>query len=105
MEDYKVTDTITAYYIKNFITEEEENLLLKCIEKLDIDRWVQLKSGRSLKKFGGEVSTDGLIDPEPLPIYFDCIAKFLSEKGIFPEHIPNHVLLNKYKPGDGIMPH
>ena len=32
----------------------------------------------------------------------DCVIK----DKIFPEGvIPNHILLNKYKPGDGIMPH
>ena len=29
----------------------------------------------------------------------------MYDSGIFPEFIPNHVLLNKYRPGDGILPH
>ena len=64
-----------------------------------------MKSGRALKRYGGEVGSSGLITQEPLPSYFELIAKNLYEENIFPEQKPNHVLLNNYHPGDGIMPH
>ena len=64
-----------------------------------------MKSGRALKRYGGEVGSMGLISSEGLPMYFKVISDKLALDRLFPEHHPNHVLLNKYKPGDGIMPH
>ena len=65
-----------------------------------------MKSGRALKRYGGEVGPMGLTSSEPLPPYFESIAKKIAEDGLFKgENKPNHVLLNKYRPGDGIMPH
>ena len=41
-----------------------------------------------------------------MPQYFQSLIKQLVQDKVFPENvIPNHILLNKYKPGDGIMPH
>ncbi len=65
-----------------------------------------MKSGRALKCYGGEVGATGLENQEPLPDYFEILAKTIFEEGFFSgENKPNHVLLNKYRPGDGIMPH
>lgn len=65
-----------------------------------------MKSGRALKRYGGEVGINGLINQEALPLYFDLIAKKIFSDNLFSgENCPNHVLLNKYRPGDGIMPH
>jgi hypothetical protein len=36
-----------------------------------------MKSGRSLKRFGGEVSEKGLENQEPLPPYFHIISEKL----------------------------
>eukprot|EP00347_Sterkiella_histriomuscorum_P005681 403355670 len=65
-----------------------------------------MKSGRALKRYGGEVGSKGLISVEQMPEYFHIINKKIYEDGLFPEqNMPNHVLLNRYRPGDGIMPH
>ena len=65
-----------------------------------------MKSGRALKRYGGEVGSNGLDKQEPLPDYFQVIADKLYNDSIFKyENKPNHVLLNKYRPGDGIMAH
>jgi alkylated DNA repair protein alkB homolog 6 len=65
-----------------------------------------MKSGRALKRYGGEVGSSGLITQEPLPDYFKVISSKLFDDGLFKcENHPNHVLLNKYRPGDGIMAH
>jgi alkylated DNA repair protein alkB family protein 6 len=48
-----------------------------------------------------------LIDA-PLPPYLDSIATRLRKDGYFESSThqrPNHVLVNEYKPGEGIMPH
>lgn len=52
---------------------------------------------------GGTPGIDGMIE-EALP---DCLAELttqLFEDGLFPM-APNHVLVNEYHPGQGIMPH
>ena len=65
-----------------------------------------MKSGRALKMYGGEVGPKGLISQEQLPPYFQVIGEKIHKDGFFKsDHLPNHVLLNKYRPGDGIMPH
>lgn len=49
-----------------------------------------------------ELTRSSLLLPPPL----QEIADQLVEKGIFPfDSPPNHVLLNEYQPGQGIMPH
>ncbi|VZI05093.1 unnamed protein product [Fusarium fujikuroi] len=59
----------TAYYIPNFITEQEEQNILDNISSAPKPRWKQLTKQRS------------------------------------PHKKPNHVLINEYPPGIGIMPH
>jgi alkylated DNA repair protein alkB family protein 6 len=100
--------TDSAYYIKDYLSTADEKALLDCIFNLDQDRWFEMKSGRSLKRYGGEVGPKGgLISQELLPNYFQAIGRKLYEEGLFKcDHgPPNHVLLNKYRPGEGIMPH
>lgn len=41
-----------------------------------------------------------------LPAWLEEIANVLVERNIFPSHLPpNHVLINQYQPGEGIMHH
>ena len=48
---------------------------------------------------------DGYLrNKEPLPNYYLPIINRIKENGINP-HICNHILLNEYYPGEGIMPH
>lgn len=35
--------------------------------------------------------------------WLSCYAEKLASLGIFGSHIPNHVLVNEYTPGQGIM--
>ncbi|KAG2005636.1 hypothetical protein CC2G_002023 [Coprinopsis cinerea AmutBmut pab1-1] len=60
---------------------------------------------------GGEVTSKGILYGQPLP---DFICKFpdiisrIKETGVFadsPHKEPNHVIMNEYRPGQGIMPH
>ncbi|XP_028398823.1 alpha-ketoglutarate-dependent dioxygenase alkB homolog 6-like isoform X2 [Dendronephthya gigantea] len=48
--------------------------------------------------------TGGMI-PEKLPSWLSCHAEKLASLGVFGNHIPNHVLVNEYTSGQGIMPH
>ncbi|KAL4237620.1 Alpha-ketoglutarate-dependent dioxygenase alkB 6 [Mactra antiquata] len=43
--------------------------------------------------------------PEELPEWLKVYTKKISSMGIFDEKEANHVLVNEYLPGQGIMPH
>lgn len=106
----------TAYYIANFISEEEERFFLEKIASAPKPRWKQL-SHRRLQTWPSDLVRDRLLDA-PLPSWLDepIVSRLLSvplsaEDGaahLFassPHKRPNHVLVNEYPPGVGIMPH
>ncbi|XP_064484369.1 alpha-ketoglutarate-dependent dioxygenase alkB homolog 6-like [Ornithodoros turicata] len=93
----------TAYYIPNFITEQEEQYLFEKVYDAPKPKWVQL-AHRRLQNWGGIPHSKGMI-PEHLPPWLVDITKKVSRLGVFGTHVPNHVLVNEYKPGEGIMPH
>uniref|UniRef100_A0A673AR01 AlkB homolog 6 n=1 Tax=Sphaeramia orbicularis TaxID=375764 RepID=A0A673AR01_9TELE len=83
----------TVYYIPDFISEEEETYLLQQVYKSPKTKWTQL-SGRRLQNWGGKI-------PEWLQTH--CVK--ISSLGAFSGKQANHVLVNEYKQGEGIMPH
>ncbi|EPE07266.1 alkbh6 protein [Ophiostoma piceae UAMH 11346] len=132
----------TAFYIADFITEEEEELILQKVEAAPKPRWKQL-THRRLQTWPSDLIRDKLLDA-PLPPWLvdPVITRLLSipvqtssngsgsaenddaiddtaygtaydshinkNKNIFsssPHSRPNHVLINEYPPGVGIMPH
>ncbi|KAF5022053.1 hypothetical protein F66182_5899 [Fusarium sp. NRRL 66182] len=105
----------TAYYIPNFISEEEEQMILDKISSAPKPRWKQLTK-RRLQTWPSDLVNNKLLDA-PLPAWLQdpVISRLLSlpaqdsEPGhIFAESLhkkPNHVLINEYPPGIGIMPH
>lgn len=92
----------TAHYIPNYLTELEEQRLLTDIHASRA-KWVQL-SGRRLQNHGGVVHAKGLISA-PLPHWLQQLVQRLAQStGMFAaESPPNHVLINAYKPGEGIL--
>ncbi|KAJ5157247.1 Alpha-ketoglutarate-dependent dioxygenase alkB [Penicillium canariense] len=108
-----------AFYISDFISEEEEQLLL---QKVSIDqffasnvasaplpRWTQL-AHRRLQTWPSSLTKNNTLLATPLPAWLTVpiIAPRFKELGIFneaPHGAPNHVLVNEYRPGQGIMPH
>ncbi|XP_047001960.1 alpha-ketoglutarate-dependent dioxygenase alkB homolog 6 [Schistocerca americana] len=94
----------TVYYIPQFITEEEERYIIEHVDSVPKPKWTQL-SHRRLQNWGGVPHPKGMIAekiPDWLKKYIDKIATL----GIFEtEKCPNHVLINEYLPGQGIMPH
>jgi alkylated DNA repair protein alkB family protein 6 len=71
--------------------------------------WVELR-GRRLQQWGGQplpASAGGGVDGfSPLPPFLASIAASLSAAGIFPSATPpNHVLVNDYALGEGILAH
>ncbi|KAG5674435.1 hypothetical protein PVAND_004406 [Polypedilum vanderplanki] len=105
LEEYKI-DNIninTCYYIPNFITESEEKLLLHEINKTPTIRWTQL-SNRRLIQIGGVPTNKGMI-AEEIPKIYQTYIERINDLNIFKEHKANHILLNEYLPGQGILPH
>jgi len=43
--------------------------------------------------------------PEPLPTWLNTYCDKIGKLGVFDGSIPNHVLVNEYTAGQGIMPH
>ncbi|KAL1840096.1 hypothetical protein VTJ49DRAFT_791 [Mycothermus thermophilus] len=110
-----------AYYIADFITEEEEEVILHKVETAPKARWRQL-THRRLQTWPSDLVKDTLVDARPLPDWLEkpVVSRLLSipvsddgdgdgdEPHIFarsPHGRPNHVLINEYPPNTGIMPH
>ncbi|XP_033842817.1 alpha-ketoglutarate-dependent dioxygenase alkB homolog 6 [Periophthalmus magnuspinnatus] len=92
-----------VYYIPDFITEEEESYLLQHVYKSPKTKWTQL-SGRRLQNWGGLPHPKGMI-AEKIPEWLQTYCGKISRLGAFSGKTANHILLNEYKPGEGIMPH
>ncbi|KAJ8132793.1 hypothetical protein O1611_g830 [Lasiodiplodia mahajangana] len=107
----------TAFYISEFITEDEERFILDKIAAAPKPRWKQL-SRRRLQTWPSDLINNKLVDA-PLPPWLEnpIVARLRSlhleddadsQSHIFsdsPHKRPNHVLINEYPPGIGIMPH
>ncbi|GIY35418.1 alpha-ketoglutarate-dependent dioxygenase alkB homolog 6 [Caerostris darwini] len=93
----------SAYYIPNFITSNEENHLLEKIYSSPKPKWKTL-SNRRLQNWGGLPHPKGMIQ-EKLPEWLLSYVKKVGSLEIFNDKLPNHVLINEYLPGQGIMPH
>ncbi|KAJ3575604.1 hypothetical protein NP233_g989 [Leucocoprinus birnbaumii] len=102
-------DGYDVFYVPNFLSAEEEDYVLRKINDSPRQKWKQL-ANRRLQIWGGEITNKGLL-PQTLPSYltaYPAIVGRLKETGIFahsPHQQPNHVILNEYRPGQGIMPH
>ncbi|KAH9519443.1 Alpha-ketoglutarate-dependent dioxygenase alkB 6 [Bulinus truncatus] len=93
----------SLYYIPNFITKEEEEYLLNKVYCAPKPKWTQL-SHRKLQNWGGLPHAKGMV-VEDLPPWLQLYADKIGNLGIFEDKKPNHVLVNEYLSGQGIMPH
>lgn len=95
----------SVYYIPEFVTEEEEEYLIKRVNEAPIPKWTQL-SNRRLQNWGGDPHPKGMIT-ERIPDWLKMYVNRVSDvPQLFPVgKDPNHVLVNEYLPGQGIMPH
>jgi len=97
-------------YIPLFVTTSESRAILDNFFSVPAHhpRWVKLK-GRSLQCWGGQPGIGGsnsTFVPESLPQWLQIVCSRLVECNVFPaETPPNHVLVNSYMRGEGIMPH
>ncbi|XP_039180975.1 alpha-ketoglutarate-dependent dioxygenase alkB homolog 6 isoform X2 [Crotalus tigris] len=104
MEPFRVAQSPpAAYYIPDFISEGEEEYLLQQIYNAPKPKWTQL-SGRRLQNWGGLPHPKGMV-AEKLPPWLQRYVDRVSSLGIFGGKAANHVLVNEYQPGQGIMPH
>uniref|UniRef100_A0A2A4JNU8 Fe2OG dioxygenase domain-containing protein n=1 Tax=Heliothis virescens TaxID=7102 RepID=A0A2A4JNU8_HELVI len=104
LEDYKViTAPETAYYISEFISPEEEKGILTNIYAAPKPKWTQL-SNRRLQNWGGIPHNNGMI-AETIPPWLDKYLEKIHGLNVMEGKRPNHVLVNEYLPGQGIMPH
>ena len=103
--DFRVEDLPnTAYYIPDFLSQEREEQIMREIYRTPSVRWTQLRN-RRLINFGGVPHPRGMI-AEPLPSWLQAIVDEVNNIGHLPSGSQaNHVLLNEYTPGQGIMPH
>ncbi|EEP77167.1 conserved hypothetical protein [Uncinocarpus reesii 1704] len=97
-----------AYYIPDFITRDDEERLLNKITSVPLPRWTHL-SRRRLQTWPSALTNSNTLLDSPLPDWLrsPVVSRF-TELGIFfdsPHRAPNHVLINEYQPGQGIMPH
>nr|XP_006131478.2 uncharacterized protein LOC102456975 [Pelodiscus sinensis] len=93
----------TVYYVPDFISEAEEACLLHQVYAAPKPKWTQL-SGRKLQNWGGLPHPKGMV-PEKMPAWLQSYAEKVSVLGAFGGKLANHVLVNEYLPGQGIMPH
>ncbi|KAL9094009.1 MAG: hypothetical protein Q9165_003679 [Trypethelium subeluteriae] len=93
------------FYIPNFISAEEEVQLLNQIPS---NRWVTL-SHRRLQAHPSKLTATNTLLSASLPSFLsEPILGRFKKLEIFratPHGAPNHVLLNEYKRGEGIMMH
>ncbi|CAH0052106.1 unnamed protein product [Clonostachys rhizophaga] len=105
----------SAFYLPNFISKDEEQALLSKIASVPRPRWKQL-THRRLQAWPSELVQNRLLSAS-LPSWLEdpVIPRLLSlpcseTEAIHlfdasPHKRPNHVLINEYPPGIGIMPH
>ncbi|ETO04204.1 hypothetical protein RFI_33193 [Reticulomyxa filosa] len=111
--DYKLKSPIgSTYYIRNYITPtEESDIMEKIMDSRVKNEWVQLKR-RKLLCFGEKAKQSKGNEKKKeseLAMAKWCellIDKICNDSEIFDEHHrPNHILINNYEIGEGIMAH
>nr|XP_022903801.1 alpha-ketoglutarate-dependent dioxygenase alkB homolog 6 [Onthophagus taurus] len=104
LNQYKVElSPTTTYYIPNFITHDEEQEILKKVYEVPKPKWTYLKN-RRLQDYGGIPHRNGMI-VDKIPSWLDVYLDRVSKLNVFNGQRANHVLINEYLPGQGIMPH
>ncbi|KAK2630227.1 hypothetical protein QTJ16_001047 [Diplocarpon rosae] len=106
----------SAFYISEFVSTEEERALLTKITTAPKPRWKQL-SRRRLQVWPSDLSNKNTLLDSPLPEWLvnptisrliSCPVSNTARDHIFsesPHKAPNHVLINEYIQGQGIMAH
>ncbi|KAG2117085.1 uncharacterized protein F5147DRAFT_671115 [Suillus discolor] len=110
LAEHHLQGTSAVFYIPNFISEDEEQYLLRKIKDSPKQKWKMLNN-RRLQLWGGEVLQKNILFRQEFPAFLNDFPDVLGRLrllGAFnqsPHKGPNHVILNEYHPGQGIMPH
>ncbi|KAI9740647.1 MAG: hypothetical protein M1818_004611 [Claussenomyces sp. TS43310] len=117
LEDARIASVpSSAFYVANFISESEEASILNKISTAPKPRWKTL-THRRLQTWPSELTQNTLLESplppwltEPIVSRLTSLPMFANDetRNIFsdsPHGMPNHVLINEYHPGQGIMPH
>jgi alkylated DNA repair protein alkB family protein 6 len=127
LESARITSLPSSfYYIPNFLTPAEQNALLQKVchrppsltqgtylplhLQIPPNRWQHL-SHRRLQAHPSTLTATNTLIAAPLPPWLTTsppVAERFAALGLFagtPHKAPNHVLVNEYGPGQGIMPH
>ena len=109
LQQYKIRSLPNSfYYIPDFLSITESDALL---QKIPGQRWTQL-SKRRLQAHPSTLTKQDVLISASLPTWLTTapapiLARF-EDLGVFADTkhgAPNHVLINEYRPGEGIMPH
>lgn|SRR3990167_484792 len=99
------------YFIPHFIEEQQAEGLIRDILKVPKPKWTNL-SQRRLQSWGGmpggSNGKDGVMMEEPIPEWLTTMCTHLHETlqlngESFFHKPPNHILINEYLPGQGIL--
>ena len=97
----------SIYVIPDFISQEDEELLLAHIAAAPPERWTGGRPGRRTANWGGLPGKVGVV--EPLPAWISALVDALVRSGAWPVDVvggpPNHCLINEYEAGAGLTPH
>ncbi|KAH9943895.1 hypothetical protein B0H21DRAFT_747472 [Amylocystis lapponica] len=66
LSQHRVSKSEVLYYVPNFVTVEEESLLIRKIIASPQPRWKQL-ANRRLQIWGGNMTAKGFLIPEEMP--------------------------------------
>ena len=107
----------TMHYLPNFITPAEEQQLCNEIDAQPKPKWTVLSHRRLQTHPSALTATNVLLAASPsspsspqsaLPSWLAVLVPRMQALGMWassPHRAPNHVLVNEYRPGQGIMPH
>lgn len=93
----------TAYYLSEFISKSKEEALLANVYAAPKPKWTQL-TNRRLQNWGGIPHQRGMV-AESLPAWLSELTARVHALEMMDGRAPNHVLVNEYCAGQGIMPH
>lgn len=104
LEEHKLGTLPSLYLVENFINEAMELQLLTNITSSK-SKWQEV-SGRKLQSWGGTLSKQGVLIPSPIPHWLSSVMTTVSTStNIYGDQPANHVLVNSYEAGEGILSH
>ena len=92
-------------YVPGFISAEDEECLLQHVRQAPQARWSGVEGdGRRTQNYGG--APGSLAIAEGLPEWLAPLVRAVVESGAWGDAPPpNHVLVNIFRPGTGLVPH